>query len=351
MRAFCARQANRIAEEWQEQQHWRPRLYLDTETGIEEILRYSLLLVGGPEENAVTRKLIDKLPLRLEGSRVRLGGKELDCPGAQVRMVYPHPLNPDRYVEVIAATSVEAMYYTATTRDGLGFRLQDGVDFYITDGRAPDAEAGRPDEKVCLASGFFDHCWQYSEGLTVFGDAAARASSSQERAPRYVNSVVEQEHLYLSDVLEVFTSGGFNDFARDLSFMRHPLELAGKQYEKGLGVGVWRMWEIKNTAGEWDLSNGGWKHLVGVLGLQLRKDAAQLTQKRKDNTKVRFLVRGDGRELFKSEVFQWDTPPKEMDVSVEGINRLRLEVINEGQADSAAESANWVDLRLVKAHR
>jgi len=153
--------------------------------------------------------------------------------------------------------------------------------------------------------------------------------------------------LYLSDLLESTTSGGLTDVARDRNAQHRPLELAGERYAKGLGMSFWRQWE-RRSAIEWDIASGPWDRLRGKVGLQPAPNAAVLPWQQKDDTRVRFFVRGDGRELFNTGQRRWDSPPVTIDVPIEGVKRLRLEVLNEGGTWVAAVSANWVDLRLEK---
>jgi len=345
MRAFCERRATRLADEWDALQHCRPRCFKDTEISDDEVQRYSLVLIGGPNENAVTKRLLELLPVRFEGNTIELDGHALDCPEALFQMVYPHPLNPERYVLLAAATSADAMYYPTPDRDPLGFRMLNSVDFYAVDAHTPVSAGEQPEEKVCLFSGFFDCNWRYSEELVVRGDNGVRQQRPPEKAPCYTELPTQADKLYLSDLLERYASGGFVDMARDRSATRQPLELAGQKYEKGLGLSCWHLWE-KSSAAEWSLEGGAWNRLRGKVGFQLRADP--VTQKEKDDVKVRFFVKGDGRELLKTDQLRWNSPPVDLDVPLDGVKRLRLEVFNEGGNRVAAASANWVDLRLEK---
>lgn len=343
-RAFCQRRADRMADSWQEQQHYPPRTFRDVDLSENELRRYSLVLIGGPDENAVTRRLIADLPLRLHGARVTIAGHTFAAPDSLVELVCPHPLNPNRYVRLEVATSPAAYYYRALNRDPLGFRVLEGVDWYILDSRIADPAAGRPDDKVCLASGFFDREWRYAGDYTEEGDDALRSRCARQKAPRYLSTAVATDTLYLGDVLETTTSGGFTDVARDQSATHQALTVGGRTAEHGLGLSVWRPWE-KHSAIEWDLS-GDWAHLRARVGLQLSSNPAHLTGKCKSDTKVRFFVKTDGKERFKSRRLTWNSAPVDLDVPLTGVRRLRLETLNEGGNHAAAVSMNWADLRL-----
>ena len=56
--------------------------------------RYSLLLVGGPADNAVAKRLADRIPLEVRQDAVVVDGKAFAATDAGVALVYPSPLNP-----------------------------------------------------------------------------------------------------------------------------------------------------------------------------------------------------------------------------------------------------------------
>ncbi len=74
--------------------------------------RYSLLLVGGPEANRVTARLAAKAAspdLGRTGSPST--ARRFRCKDAAVQMIYPNPLNAERYVWIAAGTSTDGMYF------------------------------------------------------------------------------------------------------------------------------------------------------------------------------------------------------------------------------------------------
>ncbi len=64
MRAFVRRVARRRLRQWERWQHVTPRYLKDAEVTDEHLEKLSLVLVGGFNANAVTRKLAGKIPLR-----------------------------------------------------------------------------------------------------------------------------------------------------------------------------------------------------------------------------------------------------------------------------------------------
>jgi hypothetical protein len=96
-------------------------VFKDTEISSDDMARYSLLLFGGPEANRVVAKLAAKLPLQVSADRITIDGRTFPVKDAAVQMIYPNPLNAERYVRIAAGTSPDGMYFcdTATTNPPL----------------------------------------------------------------------------------------------------------------------------------------------------------------------------------------------------------------------------------------
>ena len=122
--------------------------------------RYHLICFGGPDTNAVVRALADRLPVRLTADAVELGGRSLSATGLGLRLVYPNPDAPTRYVVVQA--SRDARVLSALSQVGGAY------DFVVV------RPSGRQSVDVLL-SGFFDARWQPA--------GAADAPTSRAGAP------------------------------------------------------------------------------------------------------------------------------------------------------------------------
>lgn len=329
MRQFCRRVAERSADGWKNWQKVSPRCFNDTEIADEQMRSYSLILIGGPEENAVTKRLAKDIPLKTGPGGVEIGGKLFAARDAAVQMIYPHPLNAKRYVVMVAATSAAGMYQAQW--------LDDEADFVVSDGRML---AETPGEKLAVAMGNFDANWQLDERFVVRGDAAVRAKAVVRKVPRQT-AAAAGDRLMVGDVLESTAMGSFLDMKRDLNWQAGPIRLGGKTYAGGIAVAVWH----EPSRATYDLGGAGWKRLKGTLGIEIDKPQ-KLDEKGKKGTRVFFVVRGDGKELYRSPIFTWDAKPVEMNVDVTGVGRLELEVGNESTWFCAASSVDWADLRL-----
>jgi hypothetical protein len=63
-----------------------------------DIAEFHLVLFGEPWTNPLIAKVLPKLPVRWTKERIELGGMTFAAGGRRVVMIYPNPLNPDRYV-------------------------------------------------------------------------------------------------------------------------------------------------------------------------------------------------------------------------------------------------------------
>ena len=330
MKRFCRLRAEAARDQWLQWQKVAPRYYLDTEIADEDIRRYTLLLFGGPADNLVTRKLSEFVALKVEPYWIAFGGQSFMAKDASFSMVCPNPYRRDRYVVVTGGNSPEGMYFAN--------QLPGHLDFAVADAKfAEDA----PFEDLCIAGGRFDKDWQFDEKYAFRGDPELRGKAIARKAPTRLTAAGQDSPLPLAELLESRSSGSFTSMRRDTSRQGTPIRLGGRTYERGIGVGVWH----EPCTVSYDLTGGGWRRLKATIGIEI-EDPATLEDKQKAGTRVYYVVRGDGRELYRSPTFGWDSGPVEMDVDVSGVTTLELEVANEATWFNAARSADWADLRL-----
>ena len=195
MTAQLRAKAEEFAQLWQGWQHVRPRVLTDVELTDRDAARYSLVLLGGPEANAVTRRLASKLRFAVAPDRVVIDGRDFPVRDAVVQLVRPSPLNSLRYVMVVAGTSAEGMWLWNPGqywRQVMGYPTN-FYDWIIADSRMPTLVPGLLEERGWVASGVFDTRWQRTDALTFLGDAAARASAPVRRmADRGLDLPAEQ---------------------------------------------------------------------------------------------------------------------------------------------------------------
>ena len=179
MTALCRRKADAFIDTWRDWQKQEPRVFTDTEISEADMAKYSLLLVGGPEANRVTAKLAASLPLQVAADRVTIDGRNFAAQDAAVQMIYPNPLNAERYVWIAAGTSTDGMYF-----NDLNPQRPADWDYTIADGRIPGYKESASPLELRVVSGMFDYNWRYSDALAHTGDTAIRAKGRQMHRPK-----------------------------------------------------------------------------------------------------------------------------------------------------------------------
>jgi dienelactone hydrolase len=332
MARFVRMRAEAARDAWRQWQRVEPRYFLDTEITDEQVREYSLELFGGPDANRVMQRLAEKLPLALEPGGVTVGEGTFEAEDAAVVMIHPHPLDPDRYVLVRAGTSPAGMFHAA--------EVPEQLDFVVVDGRVGH---DTPIEDLCVAAGRFDHAWRVRDEFTVLGDPEVRRVAGTNEAPKHLSAGIDATRLWISDLLETAAMGSFRQMRRDMNWDGRTIRLGGRRFTRGIAVQVWH----EPCTATYDLSGGEWKRFRGTLGIEIR-EPEELEDQHRENTRVFFIVRGDGEELFRSRTLHWDSPPQRMDVEVTGVRKLELEVANETTWHCGATSVDWANLRLEK---
>jgi hypothetical protein len=169
---------------WRSWQNQQPRVFDDTKLTDAEAARYSLLLVGGPAENAVAKRLAARLPLQVRSDAVVIDGRTFEVQDGLVALAYPSPVNPERYVGIVAGTSAGGLWFWDP-----GDRMAADWDFYVADGRTTPAAASVLRELPFLergriVSGVFDRDWRLDERGLVRGDAGLRAQATPVAPPK-----------------------------------------------------------------------------------------------------------------------------------------------------------------------
>jgi len=169
-RELIEKKADGFVEAWRNWQKFEPRVFKDTEISDADLARYSLILIGGSDANALTARLASKLPLKVSADRVVIDGKTFLVKDATVQLIYPNPRNSDRYVWLFAGTSNAGMHFAAP----LPFRT--GVwDYIIEDGHIPPPKQNLPMERTNIVAGSFDYNWRFNPEYLQMGDAETRA--------------------------------------------------------------------------------------------------------------------------------------------------------------------------------
>ncbi|MFO1501710.1 MAG: prolyl oligopeptidase family serine peptidase [Verrucomicrobiota bacterium] len=177
MNEACRRQTDAVVKMWRDWQRQPPRVWGDSDISETEASHYSLLLIGGPEANLVTRRFAQELPLRIGHDSISIGDRAFAVSDGRVELIRPNPLNPERYVLVAAATSAEGMRLRPLDIRNSPF------DFVIEDGRVASAGQKANRTELWVAGGWFDPHWALDDGRVQLGDPDARAQALRLRGP------------------------------------------------------------------------------------------------------------------------------------------------------------------------
>lgn len=307
--------AEEFAERWKRWSLGRPRLKADTEVTQEDVERYHLILYGGPQVNLWTARIHPLLPIRFEGDAILLGERRFQGPDVGVKMIYPNPLSPRRYVCIFAGVTWRGTY-------GINGRFGNWFDWGILDDRnwfdfgIFDERTSSPE--TFLAVGFFDQDWELDPELTWFGDPEERAKVAPRRVPTKRASELPAEALQevsLSELVPKSWRMERGTPAFDQSFNGHPLRLGRRRFHQGVSLRP-QAEILYDLAGRF-LTFEAW------VGIDLEGEQ-EVSPARADAEKVEFEVYGDGRLLARTGIMRWNDPPRYLYLSVEGVKELKL---------------------------
>lgn len=156
------RNAGTAALEWFDFAAGIPRFKKDTAVTGEDIKRFNLICFGTPATNRLLARIAGRLPVKVEEGRFTIGGKVYAGENLGLAMIYPNPLNPERYVVLHSGTHW-----------GKGLPRNHKLDFlpdYIVFDDTVGPVSGTNNFKV---AGFFDIHWKFDERLCWSGPEKA----------------------------------------------------------------------------------------------------------------------------------------------------------------------------------
>lgn len=89
---------NRAVREWHRQMRGDARVKTSEELKPEDIENFHLVLWGDPQSNPMLAKIADKLPIAWNSDQVVVGEQKFDAKSHAPVLIYPNPLNPEKYV-------------------------------------------------------------------------------------------------------------------------------------------------------------------------------------------------------------------------------------------------------------
>lgn len=125
------------------------------------------------------------------------------------------------------------------------------------------------------------------------------------------------------------TTQDWGEPQKNQSVDKHPLQIGGKQFERGLGTHAFSTLYI-------DLKSGA-KNFSASVGVDGEVTAT--------NASIEFSVLGDGKVLWRSGVMRAGEPAKSLDVDLSGIKVLALKVGDAGDGISF-DHADWAGAKF-----
>jgi len=92
---------------------WMPKvgfkLVADIDVTAEQIAQNNLVLFGNPQINKVLAQVSDRLPVEIKGNTIIANGKQYTGRHIGYVLIYPNPLNTEKYVAAFCGTTAEAI--------------------------------------------------------------------------------------------------------------------------------------------------------------------------------------------------------------------------------------------------
>ncbi len=145
------RAAESLEQEWMARANGSVKVKADSEITREDINEYNLILFGNAQVNSFIAQINDRLPIKFGVGGLSAGNKTFTNEDIGMAMVFPNPLNPNRYVVIVGGASAGSMEIASR------LRLNELPDYVIFDNRALSGE-----KLQFVDGGFFDKFWRLS---------------------------------------------------------------------------------------------------------------------------------------------------------------------------------------------
>lgn len=121
----------------------------DVDVADADIRDNNLVLFGDPASNALLGRIQDDLPIRWSGDKIRVGSKTYGASNHTLALIYPNPLNPDRYVVVNTGHTFGEAEFRGTN----ALLFPRWGDYAIL-------QLKKDEEPEVVEAGFFDESWR-----------------------------------------------------------------------------------------------------------------------------------------------------------------------------------------------
>ncbi len=137
---------------WRQQFRGDARVMQDSQITDKEIVASNLVLWGDPQSNQILKKIIDKLPIQWNQEMIVVGNKQYAADHHAPVLIFPNPLNPEKYVVLNSGFTYREYAYLNNAR-----QVPMLPDWAIIDLRTP---AGSQYPGKVADANFFDEFWR-----------------------------------------------------------------------------------------------------------------------------------------------------------------------------------------------
>ena len=149
--AWVATEQAHAIEHWRRQFRGDARVKDDTAITDDDIAAHNLILWGDPASNAVLARIAAKLPVGWDATGVQVGGEKFGVEDHVPVLIYPNPLNPERYIVLNSGFTFREYDYLNNAR-----QIARLPDYAVIDIRTPPTP--QAPGRVATA-GFFTEAW------------------------------------------------------------------------------------------------------------------------------------------------------------------------------------------------
>jgi len=153
---WVAKEMNHAITHWRQQFRGDARVKDDRNVSDEDIANHNLVLWGDPASNLILAKIVDKLPIKWGSDSIEAGQRNYPAADHALVMIFPNPLNSDRYVVLNSGFTYREYDYLNNARQTP--KLPDWAIIDVREPATTQYPGGIP------AAGFFDEQWRFDGG-------------------------------------------------------------------------------------------------------------------------------------------------------------------------------------------
>jgi pimeloyl-ACP methyl ester carboxylesterase len=152
VQAWIEQEAAHAMDQWRKHFRGDVRVVRDDEVNEQWIASANLILFGDAKTNRMIAKISSSLPIGWDEKEITMGDQSYPSVGRVVAMIYPNPLNRDRYIVLNSGFTFRQYDYLNNARQTP--KLPDWAIIDVTDG-ATTRDPGKVE-----AAGFFNENWK-----------------------------------------------------------------------------------------------------------------------------------------------------------------------------------------------